>query len=1366
MASADKATSRSEGEPRLAAPSISLPKGGGAIRGIGEKFAANPVTGTGSMTVPLAASPGRAGFGPQLALAYDSGAGNGPFGFGWSLSLPAITRKTDKGLPQYFDADESDVFILSGAEDLVPALRPDGSRFEDQETVPGYTIHRYRPRIEGLFARIERWTRQADGDVHWRSISKDNILTLYGKDDKARITDPTDPSRVFSWLMCETRNDKGNAVMYEYTPEDGTGVDLTQAHEHNRGERNSPLRKVNRYIKHIRYGNRNSLLTAEGLQPRFLTEETLQNAGWMFEVVFDYGEHHPDDPTPNDPGEWLCRNDPFSSYRAGFEVRTYRLCQRVLMFHHFPGEAGVGADCLVRSTDFVYRDIRNNPDDRTHGHPIASFIAAIIQSGYTRAEAGGYRKKSLPPLEFAYSDAVIGQDIHDVDPASLENLPYGVDGSAYQWVDLDGEGLSGVLTEQGGGWFYKRNESALTRDAVTEEYTARFAPIEQVARIPAGSPLTGGHGQLLDLAGDGQVDVVEFERPVAGFYERTDEQDWEPFRAFRSLPNLAWNDPNLKFIDLTGDGHADVLITEDQAFTWYPSLAEEGFGAATRISVPTDEERGPHVVFADGTQTISLADLSGDGLTDIVRIRNGEVCYWPNLGYGRFGAKVTMDDAPWFDAPEQFDPRRLRLADIDGSGVTDIIYLGRNQTRFWFNHSGNAWSTTHELPGFPPVDNLASVTAIDLLGNGTACLVWSSPLPGASRAPMRYLNLMAEGKPHLLVRTVNNLGAETRVHYAPSTYFYLLDKYAGKPWITKLSFPVHVVERVETYDHISRNHFVTRYAYHHGYFDGVEREFRGFGMVEQFDTEEMAALTASGTLPDATNINDASHVPPVLTRTWFHTGAFLDESRISKQFEHEYYREGDVSESLTGLTDEQLRVPLLDDTLLPSTRRLADGTRAPYTLSTEEVVEACRALKGAILRQEIYALDGTDEADRPYSSSERNYTIELLQPRDGNQHAVFFSHAREQVDLHYERTLVDVHGQKRADPRVSHAMTLEVDAFGNVLRAVAISYRRRDLPGVDAPEQKQTHLTLTANRFANRPNELDWYRIGLPVETRTYEIVKPPEPTITDTRIALFPFEAITALTAGVFPSELLDPAVAKLWPYEKWDWHQNAANAPSDTRLRLIEHVRALYRRDDLTGPLPLGEVDSLALPFESYKLAFTPELVQQTFIDSGKLTAEASNGVFTDEGKYVHSEGDANWWIPSGRMFYSPGSNDTAAQELGHARAHFFLPHRYRDPFHTDQRNTETVVTFDDHRLLVVETLDALGNTVRAQNDYRVLAPHLMTDPNGNRSEVEFDVLGMVVATAVKGKLGQNLGDLLEDFDPDPPLVALQAFVADQRG
>ena len=116
------ASAKESTTPTNPLPAINLPKGGGAIRGIGEKFTANPVTGTGSMSVPIAASPGRSGFGPQLALSYDSGASNGPFGLGWSLSLPSITRKTEKGLPQYIDAEESDTFILAGPEDLVRLL--------------------------------------------------------------------------------------------------------------------------------------------------------------------------------------------------------------------------------------------------------------------------------------------------------------------------------------------------------------------------------------------------------------------------------------------------------------------------------------------------------------------------------------------------------------------------------------------------------------------------------------------------------------------------------------------------------------------------------------------------------------------------------------------------------------------------------------------------------------------------------------------------------------------------------------------------------------------------------------------------------------------------------------------------------------------------------------------------------------------------------------------------------------------------------------------------------------------------------------------------------------------------------------------
>jgi hypothetical protein len=265
-------------------PAISLPKGGGAIRGMGEKFAANPVTGTASMSVPLATSPSRSSFGPQLSLAYDSGAGNGPFGLGWNLSVAAITRKTDKGLPQYRDAEESDVYVLSGAEDLVPVLTPDGTRFRDNTSAAGYLIHRYRPRNDGLFARIERWTEVATGDIHWRSISRDNVTTLYGRTNEGRIFDPDDsdpqhPTRIFSWLVCQTYDDKGNAIVYRYAQESEENVDLARANERNR------VRTANRYLKRIQYGNRQpnrDAATWQASDPAELPKDT-----WMFATTLE-----------------------------------------------------------------------------------------------------------------------------------------------------------------------------------------------------------------------------------------------------------------------------------------------------------------------------------------------------------------------------------------------------------------------------------------------------------------------------------------------------------------------------------------------------------------------------------------------------------------------------------------------------------------------------------------------------------------------------------------------------------------------------------------------------------------------------------------------------------------------------------------------------------------------------------------------------------------------------------------------------------------------------------------------------------------------------------------------------------------------
>src|SRR5207253_2231776 len=115
-------------------------------------------------------------------------------------------------------------------------------------------------------------------------------------------------------------------------------------------------------------------------------------------------------------------------------------------------------------------------------------------------------------------------------------------------------------------------------------------------------------------------------------------------------------------------------------------------------------------------------------------------------------------------------------------------------------------------------------------------------------------------------------------------------------------------------------------------------------------------------------------------------------------------------------------------------------------------------------------------------------------------------------------------------------------------------------------------------------------------------------------------------------------PAAAAI-PYEQ-------SAAPGLLQKRLIEHVRTLYRTDDLSGPLPLGQLQSLALPFETYKLAFTPGLLAAVY------GTRITDAMLAGDGAYVHSEGDDQWWMPSGRVFLSSLATDDAPTELAAAR------------------------------------------------------------------------------------------------------------------
>ena len=1049
-----------------------LPKGGGAIQSIGKGWAAVGFTGAASTTIPLPITPGR-GYAPALALNYNSAGGRSEFGQGWSINRPSISRQTSKGTPQ-FEPDSNGktsepAYLSLSGDVLLPERTADGqisqrivSSFRDRPLSESYRVSAYRPRVEGDFSTCEHYVGSSDS--FWLIQFADGSVHVYGHSEAARLQHRGETSTwIAEWYLEESVAINGEHVLYEYVAENDVSLStLTSPVADAWLGRDS---STHRYLRRIRYGN----LTGDR------APYVLQKAGtpvWLFDLIFDYGEADSRLDIrplyPRTPGErWPLRADPISSYRYGFEERTLRLCHQVLMFHWCasgPDDTGPvlieGEPALVQRLQLEYSQ-----------QPAASLLTAAHVIGYAGQEA-----QFNPPLEFDYNDFILTPQTARFSAFFAEQPARqdpGVDDGRYQLVDLYGDGLAGILYRLENAWYYRRpirnTMPGLGKNAVG------YAPRELLTHIPVANQNSPMLQVLTDINGDGKLDWLVAQPSIAGFFTLDTNQQWNHFAPYAAFPSEFFH-PQSQLADLMGGGLSDVAMIGTRSVRLYANLKDQGFDRPIEVNRKAHETPLP-VSDDDRYALVAFSDLLGSGQQHLIRITGEAVTCFPNLGRGRFGEPIDFGTLAFTG---EFDPARVRLADLDGSGAADILYWHSDSVQVFMNLSGHGFAppVTIALPQGLRYDSLTSLSLADLQGLGCSSLVLTSNtrLPGLAPDHWRC-DFVSDSKPYLLRATDNNMGAAGSVVYRSSAQEWL-DEKALMPEpalaVSEMPFPMHLVSEQHQYDQITGNHLSQFFQYRHGYYDPMEREFRGFGLLLQTDTEAA---------PGANDPNAQDFSAPVLSKTWFHTGKTLDVP---------------VLDAWAG--DEQLAP--LGSTLC--TQRIAGSEQIRTDWDGATLRDAARTLSGSVLRSETLAIDGNPV---PYSVTQSRYGVRLLQADSGtDRYSIMLPFVVEQRSLTYER--------QADDPLCTHQLNLAMDDYGVTTHTASVACARRAdarPPYPDDPEhahlrrwwqdavddaQYRVYISESHNRVLHI-KDTDYLRLGLPYRNQgTAYVLDADEPSI------------------------------------------------------------------------------------------------------------------------------------------------------------------------------------------------------------------------------------------------------------------------------
>jgi RHS repeat-associated protein len=443
-----------------------------------------------------------------------------------------------------------------------------------------------------------------------------------------------------------------------------------------------------------------------------------------------------------------------------------------------------------------------------------TLLKSFQVTGWKVDDTGILKGTALPPFTFGYT----AFDLSDkkIQKFSSKVTPPPAMGDDTTVLDYRGTGLPGIMRMNGIEATYWENQGNLS-----------WGPPEKLNKLPQGIRLSEEAIRFADITGNGTADLVLSDSGGGAYYANDPEQGFLPKTNLKLAPSFNLNDDNTWLIDVDGDRVADLLCFRNGQPMVF--LNKQGLKWEGPFVLPDKAISGLNARYP----TIQFADMTGSGTSDLVVMTNRQISYYPFLGNGRWGEKKVMAHTPAFKMGDATEG--VYLADIDANGLADLIITKAQEVHIYLNSGGHFFSEPIILKRTPLFRPDRFILA-DMTGSGTSGLLWTAETSLSNPHGYWYLDLLNGVKPYLLNVIDNGRGLSTEISYSTSAFERTRAKTTkeGKNWTGYLPFVVHVVKSMTFKDSLSKQIKKTTYNYQDGHFDGFAREYMGFAQVDAY----------------------------------------------------------------------------------------------------------------------------------------------------------------------------------------------------------------------------------------------------------------------------------------------------------------------------------------------------------------------------------------------------------------------------------------------------------------------------------------------------------------------------------------------------